>query len=84
VTAVAPVHPGSGSHAPPSTLPGWLLQHASDRPRDVAVRVKELGRWREITWAAYAERVASVGRALSHHGVGVGDRILLISENRPE
>jgi long-chain acyl-CoA synthetase len=61
-----------------------LLHHAAARPRGVALRVKELGRWREITWEEHAGRVAAVGRSLAHHGVGAGDRVLLVSENRPE
>lgn len=82
--AVAPVRPTPDASASPTTLPAWLLHHAAHRPRAIAFRVKELGRWREISWAEHAARVASVGRALSHHGVGSGDRVLLVSENRPE
>ena len=82
--AVAPVLPAPEAAATPSTLPAWLLRHASDRPRGVALRVKELGRWREITWEEHAGRVAAVGRSLAHHGLGRGDRVLLVSENRPE
>jgi long-chain acyl-CoA synthetase len=48
------------------------------------MRVKELGRWREITWAEYTSRVASVGRALLHLGVQRGDRVAIVSDNRPE
>jgi long-chain acyl-CoA synthetase len=61
-----------------------LLYHAETRPRAVAHRVKELGRWRDISWKEHAARVASVGRALSHLGVGAGERVLLMSENRVE
>ena len=82
--AVAPARPVPDADAGPSTLPAWLLHHSATRPRDVALRVKELGRWREITWEQHAGRVAAVGRALAHHGVGSGDRVLLVSENRPE
>lgn len=82
--AVAPVRPALDSSANPSTLPAWLLHHAAARPRGVAIRVKELGRWREITWDEHAGRVAAVGRALAHHGIDTGARVLLVSENRPE
>jgi long-chain acyl-CoA synthetase len=78
------VRPAPDAAADPSTLPAWLLHHAATRPRDVALRVKELGRWREITWEEHAGRVAAVGRSLAHHGIGLGDRVLLVSENRPE
>jgi long-chain acyl-CoA synthetase len=46
--------------------------------------VKELGRWRELTWADYAARVAAVGSALMHLGVKSGDRVAIVSDNRPE
>ena len=81
---VAPQLPAPDTTAEPTTLPGWLLRHAATRPRGVAMRVKELGRWCEITWEGHAARVASVGRALAHHGIGPSDRVLLVSENRPE
>ena len=81
---VARLLPASDTTTEPSTVPGWLLRHAATRPRGVAMRVKELGRWREITWEGHAARVASVGRALAHHGIGPSDRVLLVSENRPE
>ena len=70
--------------AAPTTLPGWVLHHARTTPRAVAFRMKSLGRWEEITWAQHAARVAQVGRALAHYGVGTGDRVLLVSENRVE
>ncbi len=70
--------------AGPTTLPAWLLLQASLRPKAIAIRVKELGRWREISWQEHAERVESVGRALATFGVGHGDRVLILSENRPE
>jgi long-chain acyl-CoA synthetase len=79
----APVAPADVDTLPRS-LPGWLLYHAQARPRAVALRTKELGRWREITWREHADAAASVGRALAAHGVAPGDRVLLISENRPE
>ena len=73
-----------GTSLPATSLPGWLMYHAQSRPRAVALRVKELGRWREITWAEYAERVSSVGRALAQRGVGPGDRVAIVCDNRPE
>jgi len=70
--------------AAPATVPAWMLHHARARPRATAYRVKEFGRWQEVTWAQHAARVASVGRGLAQLGVGPGDRVLLLSENRLE
>ncbi len=42
------------------------------------------GAWRGITWAEFARRAASVARGLRAAGVQPGDRVLLVSEGRPE
>ncbi len=86
-TIEAPV-PASDSpsavEATPSSLPAWLLHQAATRSRATALRTKELGRWREASWADYAERVAGIGRALMHMGVKSGDRVAILSDNRAE
>jgi long-chain acyl-CoA synthetase len=68
----------------PATLPACLLRHSRERPRDVALRKKDLGRWHEWTWAEYEERVARVAAGLRACGIERGDRIAIQSENRPE
>ena len=42
------------------------------------------GAWRTISWAEFARRTASVARGLRAAGVGPGDRVLLVSDSRPE
>jgi long-chain acyl-CoA synthetase len=42
------------------------------------------GAWRAISWRQAAQRVASLAAALRAIGVGAGDRVMLVSENRPE
>jgi len=84
MTATVAPPPAPDLSAGPATLPAWLLLQSALRPRAVAMRVKELGRWREISWQEHAARVESVGRGLSSFGVGRGDRVVLLSENRPE
>ena len=68
----------------PATLPAMLVRHADARARDVALRVKRLGRWEEMTWADYERRATRVGLGLRELGVGTGDRVAVLSENRPE
>jgi len=68
----------------PATLPACLLHHARERPSDVALRKKDLGRWQEWTWADYEQRVARVAAGLRACGIKPGDRIAIQSENRPE
>ncbi|WP_408015301.1 AMP-dependent synthetase/ligase [Sandaracinobacteroides hominis] len=42
------------------------------------------GQWVPTSWARSAEIVASIATALSAIGVKPGDRVVLVSENRPE
>jgi long-chain acyl-CoA synthetase len=67
-----------------ATLPAMLLRHADSRANDAALRVKRLGRWEEFSWADYERRAASVGLGLRELGVGTGDRVAVLADNRPE
>ncbi len=42
------------------------------------------GAWRPLTWSETADRVTALARALGAVGVKAGDRVALVSENRPE
>jgi long-chain acyl-CoA synthetase len=66
------------------SLPALLLGHARERPRQVAMREKHRGRWREFTWGEYAGRVARTAHGLRELGVEPGDRVAIHAENRPE
>jgi long-chain acyl-CoA synthetase len=52
-----------------------------DRP---ALRYKEGGTWKGITYAEYGKRVRALACGLVELGAAFGDRIALLSENRPE
>jgi len=45
---------------------------------------KENGSWRSISWRQTAEQVSSLATALRALGLNPGDRVMLVSENRPE
>ena len=45
---------------------------------------KKDGRWQSISWREAAEQVASLAAALQGIGLRRGDRVMLVSENRPE
>ncbi len=60
------------------------MRHADSRANDAALRVKRLGRWEEFSWADYERRAASVGLGLRELGVGTGDRVAVLADNRPE
>lgn len=66
------------------TLPAMLRRNALTSPNAVALRHKDLGLWREYTWAEYAERTARVGLGLTALGVVPGDRVAILGDNRPE
>ncbi|HWW45717.1 MAG TPA: AMP-binding protein, partial [Acidimicrobiia bacterium] len=77
--APAPVQPAGAR-----TVPARLLEQADRRPGVVALREKRLGRWMEITWGEYADRAAKAGLGLRELGVRPGDRVAILSDNRPE
>ncbi len=66
------------------TLPQLLLRWEQITPGRVALRRKELGRWREITYAEWAEQTRIAGAGLHSLGLAPGDRLAIHSENRPE
>jgi long-chain acyl-CoA synthetase len=66
------------------SLPALLQQQATAVPNRVALRHKDLGRWKEYTWAEYAERTARTGLGLLALGVQPGDRVAIVGDNRPE
>lgn len=66
------------------TLAQAVRERARRHPDAVAMREKNLGLWEEITWAEYWDHATLVGHALLAAGIGVGDRVAVHSENRPE
>ena len=66
------------------TLPQQLLALADRWPDRVALREKRLGVWRERSWSAFARSVGVVARALDAWGVGPGDAVAILSDNRTE
>ncbi|WP_129793563.1 long-chain fatty acid--CoA ligase [Sphingosinicella sp. CPCC 101087] len=45
---------------------------------------KRQGAWRPISWNEAADKVARLAAALKRLGLDKGDRVMLVSENRPE
>jgi long-chain acyl-CoA synthetase len=45
---------------------------------------KQDGQWRSISWREAAETVAALAAGLKRIGLGRGDTVMLVSENRPE
>lgn len=67
-----------------STVLDLLDHHARERPHAVALRHRDEDRWAGITWGDYARQVADVAGGLVSADTQPGDRVVLLSANRPE
>ncbi|MEX2323979.1 MAG: AMP-binding protein [Acidimicrobiia bacterium] len=67
-----------------NTPAAQLRRRAEEMPTAVALREKNRGIWREVTWAEYWDQAETFAHALIAHGVERGDRIGIHSDNRPE
>ncbi|MEN9760541.1 MAG: hypothetical protein RI906_367 [Pseudomonadota bacterium] len=66
-----------------STFPRLLLEHARARPNAPALREKHLGIWQTLTWGELAEQVQSMAAGLAALGLGRGQHLAVVGENRP-
>lgn len=67
-----------------TTLPKLLLDNCRLRPRRTALREKYLGVWQPFSFAEYAAITARFAAGLKTLGLGTGDCIIIIGDNRPE
>lgn len=65
-------------------LVSMFLTRARQRGERPFLWSKESGEWRSISWAEAARQVAGFAKALKALGLHKGDRVMLVSENRPE
>lgn len=66
------------------TLPKVLEHNARLWPNAVALREKDFGIWRTITWADYRRMVLERTLGLVELGIGRGQVVGLIGDNRPD
>ncbi|MFP5357858.1 MAG: AMP-dependent synthetase/ligase [Gammaproteobacteria bacterium] len=66
------------------TLPGRVAVFAEHWPERPALREKWRGIWRSYSWQDYLTRLLAVSEALQAQGLRAGDRIAILSDNRPE
>lgn len=66
------------------TFPKWIAHNAAVRPARAAMRHKDLGIWREWSWSDLALIVRHYALGLAAHGVGPGDKVAIIGNNRPK
>ena len=67
-----------------TSLPGMMLDLARRHPRKPMLRYWREGAWQSMSWGEFALAVAAVAAFLRTQGIMPGDRVLLVSENRPE
>jgi long-chain acyl-CoA synthetase len=80
----APVAAPKPDTAGRDTLPKLLAHNAANWPDAIALREKEFGIWREITWHDYHARVRLFALAMKALELGDGDVVGLIGDNRPD
>lgn len=64
------------------TIARLLMRNAKEHGAEIAVREKERGIWREVTWAAYAEEVLRCAAGFSALGVQPQDAVIVLGDNR--
>jgi long-chain acyl-CoA synthetase len=65
-------------------LATMMFQRARQWPDQPMLRSFRDGEWLGITWRQFAMMAASAARKLRAVGVQPGDRVMIVSENRPE
>ncbi|MDT4969308.1 MAG: long-chain acyl-CoA synthetase [Acidobacteriota bacterium] len=76
--------PISEPHSTHNTIPKLCLAAISRHAKPDALNLKSGGKWVHITAETFVQRVRHIALGLAELGIRAGDRIALLSENRPE
>ena len=68
----------------PSTLPGFCLDALAKHNKPDAVSEKRDHAWVHVSAQEFIQRVRHIALGLKDLGIKAGDRVALISENRPD
>lgn len=74
----------AGRVAQADTYPKLLRLNAKEHGSEIALREKDLGLWRVFTWNDYQDRVRDFALGMAELGLGRGDVIGIIGDNRPD
>ncbi|MFO1056058.1 MAG: long-chain fatty acid--CoA ligase [Dongiaceae bacterium] len=67
-----------------ASLPSLFFTQAERRGEAPFLWQKRDGAWRPLSWQAVADAVRAAAAGLAGLGIGAGDRVALVAENRPE
>ena len=65
------------------TFPKLLIKNSERMASRTALREKKLGIWHETSWTAYRDDVRDFALGLLGLGVGRGDKVAILGDNRP-
>jgi long-chain acyl-CoA synthetase len=74
----------AGRVAKADTFPKLLRLNAREHGGEIALREKDLGLWRVFTWNDYQTRVHDFALGMVELGLGRGDVVGIIGDNRPD
>ena len=86
-TATGPTAPGGkalDTYGDWPNLAAMMFARARAWPDKPMLRWHRDGEWHTMNWGEFARQAASAARRLRAAGITAGDRVLLVSENRPE
>jgi len=66
------------------SVPALFVEQAERQGDRIAIRFKEYGIWRRVTWRQYGEEVRRVAAALVASGLRHQENVAVLAENRPE
>src|SRR5690348_12178802 len=66
------------------TFPRLLVANAHRLSGRAALREKDLGIWRETSWARYLDRVCDFCLGMISLGLTRGGKVAIVGDNRPE
>ena len=67
-----------------ANFPALFFQQVEAKQNRIALRRKEHGIWKRMTWKEYGHRVQKTAAGLLALGLSPGDRVAILGENRPE
>jgi long-chain acyl-CoA synthetase len=67
-----------------ATFPHLFFQQVNTHRNRVALRRKEFGIWKRISWDEYGKMVKTTSAGLIRAGLLAGDRVAILGDNRPE